>query len=235
MSLLEVDNVSKLFGANHVLDSVSLTLDPGQVHGLVGPNGAGKTTLIRIINRIIEPDGGEVRLMGRPVTDADPALLGYLPEERGLYRRMSVGEQGIYFARLRGLSRTEAEQNLRQTLERLGIGQWYNRRVAELSKGMQQTVQFAIAVAHRPRLIVLDEPFSGFDATGAQKLQDEVLRLASEGAAVLLSSHNLHSVQTLCSSLTMLHHGRVAAQGPLDQLCPEGTTLQQLFAQKTSL
>lgn len=234
MSLLEIDNITKSYAGHNVLDGVSLRAESGQVHGLIGPNGAGKTTLLRIVNRIVDPDSGEVRIDGHPIGPEDVNAIGYLPEERGLYPRMKVGEQALYFARLRGMNLSDAEEALHTLFGRLGIADWWNRRTGDLSKGSQQLVQFAVAVAHSPKLLILDEPFSGFDAAGAEKLTGEILRLAGEGTAVLLSTHNLYSAEELCSSVTIINHGKTVLDGNAVDLCSGGKTLKQLFLETTA-
>lgn len=234
MSLLEIDNITKSYAGHNVLDGVSLRAESGRVHGLIGPNGAGKTTLLRVVNRIVEPDGGEVRLDGHSIGPEDVNAIGYLPEERGLYPRMKVGEQAVYFARLRGLSRSDAESAMRTLFDRFGITNWWDRRTGDLSKGMQQLVQFAVAVAHKPRLLILDEPFSGFDAAGAEKLTGEIRRLVGEGTAVLLSTHNLYSAEELCSSVTIINHGKAVLDGNAAELCSGGKTLKQIFLETTA-
>lgn len=196
--LLDVQEISKAFGNQRVLDGVSLSVDSGEVVGLLGSNGAGKTTLLRIINLILSPDSGSLYFDGNPLLQPMLRYIGYLPEERGLYRHMAVGEQLVYLARLKGLSRTDARTAAHEWLERLGAAQWWDRHPNTLSKGMQQKVQFATAVVHHPRLLVLDEPFSGFDADNALLLRQEIKRLSEEGTAILLSTHNLQAASDLC-------------------------------------
>ena len=176
-TILKVENVGKTFGNHRALDNVSLSVPSGTVYGLLGPNGAGKTTLIRIINHITAPDTGVVMFDGHPLTQDDVAHIGYLPEERGLYKKMKVGEQAVFFAQLKGLSRTQATVELKKWFERFEISEWWNRKVEELSKGMAQKVQFIVTVLHRPKLLIFDEPFSGFDPINANLLRDEILRL----------------------------------------------------------
>ncbi|MBO7169227.1 MAG: ATP-binding cassette domain-containing protein, partial [Rikenellaceae bacterium] len=188
--ILRVERVCKQFGDYVALDGVSLEVPRGEVYGLLGPNGAGKTTLIRIINRITAPDSGAVWFNGHPLAPEDVAHIGYLPEERGLYKNMKVGEQAIYFARLKGLSRHDAVKGLKEWFGKFGIEEWWERRVSELSKGMAQKVQFIVTVLHRPELLIFDEPFSGFDPVNANLLKQEMLALRDRGATIIFSTHN---------------------------------------------
>ncbi|MBR1765788.1 MAG: ATP-binding cassette domain-containing protein [Bacteroidales bacterium] len=203
--LLEIDKLCKSFGSRRVLDSLSFTAGSGEVVGILGANGTGKTTLLRIVCRLVEADSGEVRFDGHPMTRADLAAVGYLPEERGLYRRMRVGEQVVYLARLKGMSHAEAEASAREWFQRLGAADWWSRPAIRLSKGMQQKVQFISAVVHHPRLLILDEPFSGFDADNAALLFREVVRLQTSGTAILLSTHNIEAANTLCTKTISLN------------------------------
>lgn len=218
MNIIEVDKVSKQYAGHKALDEVSLAVTQGSVYGLLGPNGAGKTTLIRIINHITAPDSGTVTFDGHPLTDADMASIGYLPEERGLYKKMKVGEQAIFFARLKGLNRAEATRQLRQWFERFGITDWWDRKVEELSKGMAQKVQFIVTVLHRPKLLIFDEPFSGFDPINANLLRDEILRLRDEGSTVIFSTHNMSSVEEICDHITLINKSRNILSGRVDDL-----------------
>ncbi|MBQ3788100.1 MAG: ATP-binding cassette domain-containing protein [Bacteroidales bacterium] len=202
--LLQADNLSKSYGAHRVLDGISFTADCGEVVGILGANGAGKTTLLRIVNLILEADSGTLLFDGHPMTRADLAAVGYLPEERGLYRRMRVGEQVVYLARLKGMSRADARSEARAWFERLGAADWWNRPANRLSKGMQQKVQFISTVVHRPRLLILDEPFSGFDADNAAMLRAEIERLSRSGTAILLSTHNREAAASLCHKTLQL-------------------------------
>lgn len=202
--LLQVEKIEKSFGEHKVLDGISFAADGGEVVGILGANGAGKTTLLRIVSRLVDADSGEVIFDGHPMTRADLALIGYLPEERGLYRRMPVGEQVLYLARLKGMTRAAAEGAAREWFRRLGAEEWWRRPAARLSKGMLQRVQFIASVVHRPRLLILDEPFSGFDSEGAAMLRREIERLRSEGAAILLSTHNLPAAADLCTKTIQL-------------------------------
>lgn len=202
--LLQVEKIEKSFGTHKVLDGVSFTADCGEVVGILGANGAGKTTLLRIINRIFDADGGKVFFDGRPMTRDDLAFVGYLPEERGLYRRMRVGEQVLYLARLKGMSKASAEASAHEWFQRLGAEEWWRRPAAKLSKGMQQKVQFIASVVHSPRLLILDEPFSGFDSDNAAMLRREIERLRDAGTAILLSTHNLQAAADLCTKTIQL-------------------------------
>lgn len=202
--LLEVKNLSHSYGSQRVLDSVSFTADGGEVVGILGANGAGKTTLLRIVTRILQPDSGSILFDGHPLMQDDLAHIGYLPEERGLYRHMRAGEQIVYLARLKGLSHSDAVHNARQWFEHLGAADWWHKPVARLSKGMQQKVQFIASVVHCPRLLILDEPFSGFDRDNADMLHREIADLRSHGTAILLSTHNRSAVDTLCTKTVQL-------------------------------
>lgn len=215
---LEVDDVSKSYASHLALDGVSLQVPQGSVYGLLGPNGAGKTTLIRIINHITAPDSGRVMLDGHQLTQDDVAHIGYLPEERGLYKKMKVGEQALFFARLKGLSKAEATQRLRQWFERFDILDWWDRKVEELSKGMAQKVQFIVTVLHEPKLLIFDEPFSGFDPINANLLKDEILRLRDKGATVIFSTHNMNSVEELCDHITLINKSRNVLSGNVEEL-----------------
>ncbi len=229
--MLTIDNISKSFGSYRALDSVSLHVRRGSVFGLLGPNGAGKTTLIRIINHIIRPDGGTLLFDGHPMTDADVMQIGYLPEERGLYKKMRVGEQAIYLARLKGLDKDTATQRLRQWFDRLEITDWWNRRVEELSKGMQQKVQFVVTVLHNPQLLIFDEPFSGFDPVNADILKREILRLKEQGATVIFSTHNMPSAEELCDDIALIDHAQVVLSGSLADIKAShpGQDLDRIF------
>ena len=213
--MLVINNISKTYGTFHALDDINLHVRRGTVFGLLGPNGAGKTTLIRIINHIIAPDSGTLAFDGHPMTSSDVVQIGYLPEERGLYKKMHVGEQAVYLARLKGLDKATAEQRLHQWFDRLEIDSWWNRRVEELSKGMQQKVQFVVTVLHNPRLLIFDEPFSGFDPVNADLLKREILHLKEQGATIIFSTHNMPSAEELCDDIALINHARVVLSGPL--------------------
>ena len=205
MGIIECKNVCKSFGEKVALDNVTVEIPKGKIFGLLGPNGAGKTTLIRIINRITIPNSGTVSFDGRPITQDDVEKIGYLPEERGLYRKMKVGEQAMYFAQLKGMSYRDAMAELKKWFVRFGIESWWNKKVEELSKGMAQKVQFITTVVHKPSLLILDEPFSGFDPVNAQLIREEILRLKAEGATIILSTHNMESVEELCDNIALIN------------------------------
>ena len=200
------------------LNDVSLEIPRGEVYGLLGPNGAGKTTLIRIINRITAPDSGAVWFDGHPLAPEDVARIGYLPEERGLYKNMKVGEQAIYFARLKGLSRHDAVAGLKEWFAKFGIEEWWGRRVSELSKGMAQKIQFIVTVLHKPKLLIFDEPFSGFDPINANLLKEEILRLRDQGATVIFSTHNMSSVEEICDHITLINKSKNILSGRVDDI-----------------
>ena len=208
MEILKVEHVTKRFARHTALDDVSLTIPKGSVYGLLGPNGAGKTTLIRIINRITAPDEGKVIFDGREIQPQDVYRIGYLPEERGLYKKMKVGEQAVFFARLKGLSRHEAVVRLKKWFVKFGIESWWDRKVDELSKGMAQKVQFIVTVLHEPELLIFDEPFSGFDPINANLLKEEILGLRDKGSTVIFSTHNMSSVEEICDHITLINKSR---------------------------
>ena len=218
MSIIEVNHVTKTFGEKVALDDVSLSIPEGKIFGLLGPNGAGKSTLIRIINRITIATRGEVLFQGHPITAADVEHIGYLPEERGLYRKMKVGDQAMYLAQLRGMSSREAAYELKQWFVRFGIQDWWNKKVEELSKGMAQKVQFITTVVHKPSLMILDEPFSGFDPVNADLIRKEILRLKEEGATIILSTHNMESVEELCDEIALLDKAKLVITGGTDDI-----------------
>lgn len=218
MNFIEVKDVSKRYGDHVALSHVSLNVPDGSIYGLLGPNGAGKTSLIRIINRITHADSGEVLLHGRPMTDEDVRHIGYLPEERGLYKKMTVEDEIIYLARLRGMSRYDAMQRMGEWLERFDLAEWRKKKVEQLSKGMAQKVQFITTVIHRPPLLIFDEPFSGFDPVNADQLKREILRLRDEGAAILFSTHNMSSVEEVCQEITLINHGKAVLQGKVEDV-----------------
>ena len=218
MDILQVENVTKAYASHVALDNVSLNVPQGCVYGLLGPNGAGKTTLIRIINHITAPDSGRVILDGHPLTQNDVEHIGYLPEERGLYKKMKVGEQAVFFARLKGLSKHDATIRLKQWFDKFDISGWWDKKVEELSKGMAQKVQFIVTVLHRPKLLIFDEPFSGFDPINANLLKDEILQLKNEGATVIFSTHNMSSVEEICDNITLINKSRNILSGNVDEL-----------------
>lgn len=218
MEIIQVENVSKSFSNHKALDDVSLAVPEGSVYGLLGPNGAGKTTLIRIINHITAPDSGQVWFDGHPLCADDVAKMGYLPEERGLYKKMKVGEQAVFFAQLKGMSRNDATRSLKEWFDRFGISGWWNRKVEELSKGMAQKVQFIVTVLHRPRLLIFDEPFSGFDPINANLLKEEILRLKDEGSTIIFSTHNMSSVEEICDHITLINASRNILSGNVEEI-----------------
>ena len=211
--MIEVQHVSKHYRAHTALDDVSLTIERGRVFGLLGPNGAGKTTLIRMINNIIKPDSGTILFDGKPLSAGDVARIGYLPEERGLYRKMKVGEHAIYLARLKGLSSSEAKRRLEEWFDKFGIMPWWDKRVEELSKGMQQKVQFVCTVLHEPELLIFDEPFSGFDPVNAELLKSEIIALRERGCTLIFSTHNMQSVEELCDDIALINQSRLVLSG----------------------
>lgn len=212
-NIIEVHGVTKQYARHRALDNVSLAVKEGIVFGLLGPNGAGKTTLIRILNRITMPDEGEILFKGRPMEDDDVREIGYLPEERGLYKKMKVGEQAIYLARLKGLSKSEAQERLREKFKQFDILNWWNRPVQELSKGMQQKLQFITTIIHKPAFVILDEPFSGFDPINSNLLKTEILQLKNEGTSVILSTHNMASVEEICDEIALINNARKVLEG----------------------
>ena len=216
--MLRCIDVCKNFGEKVALDHVSVDIPKGKIFGLLGPNGAGKTTLIRIINRITIPGSGQVLFDGRPITQEDVERIGYLPEERGLYRKMKVGEQAMYFAQLKGMTAAQATAELKKWFVRFGIENWWNKRVEELSKGMAQKVQFITTVVHKPKLLILDEPFSGFDPVNAQVIREEILRLRDEGSTIILSTHNMESVEELCDNIALINKSHVVISGGVDEI-----------------
>ena len=218
MALLEVENVTKQFAGHLALDCVSLEVPENTIYGLLGPNGAGKTTLIRIINCITAPDSGEVRLNGKRMTPADVQLIGYLPEERGLYKKMKVGEQALYLAQLKGMSRNDALKALKYWFEEFEIQLWWDKKVEELSKGMAQKVQFITTILHNPKLLIFDEPFSGFDPVNAELMKREILNLRSNGATIIFSTHNMGTVEDLCENISLVNQAKIVLQGNVAEI-----------------
>ena len=216
--IIECRNICKNFGEKVALDNVSVNIPKGGIFGLLGPNGAGKTTLIRIINRITIPNGGEVLFDGRPITQSDVEKIGYLPEERGLYRKMEVGDQAMYLAQLKGMSAADARKALKEWFVRFGIQDWWKKKVEELSKGMAQKVQFITTVVHKPSLMILDEPFSGFDPVNAELIRKEILRLKDEGATIILSTHNMESVEELCDNIALINKSHLVITGGVNDI-----------------
>ncbi|MBQ2027178.1 MAG: ATP-binding cassette domain-containing protein [Alistipes sp.] len=217
-NIITAEHITKRFSAHTALDDVSVEIPRGSVYGLLGPNGAGKTTLIRTINRITLPDEGRILFDGRPIKQQDIFRIGYLPEERGLYRKMKVGEQALFLAQLKGLKRHEALLRLREWFTRFGIEEWWNKKVEDLSKGMAQKVQFIVTVLHRPELLIFDEPFSGFDPINANLLKEEILRLKDEGATVIFSTHNMSSVEEICDHITLINKSRNILSGKVEDI-----------------
>ena len=213
MNFIEVKNVVKQYAGHRALDDVSLSVPKGCVYGLLGPNGAGKTSLIRILNQITQPDSGEVLFNGKPADVSTMRNIGYLPEERGLYKKMKVAEQIIYLARLKGMSRNDAATETEMWLRRFDLTEWRNKKLEALSKGMAQKVQFISTVIHHPELLIFDEPFSGFDPVNAEQLKHEILRLKDEGATILFSTHNMASVEEVCERITLINHAKVVLEG----------------------
>lgn len=213
MAYIEVKDVCKQYSGHTAVDHVSLSVPDGSIYGLLGPNGAGKTSLIRIINRITHADSGEVLMHGKPMTDEDIRHIGYMPEERGLYKKMKVSDQILYLAQLRGMSKQDARKAMDEWLQRFNLTEWADKKLEQLSKGMAQKVQFITTVLHRPPLMIFDEPFSGFDPVNADALKQEILRLKQEGAAILFSTHNMSSVEEICEEITLINHAKVVLQG----------------------
>jgi len=218
MEFFSARNVNKVFADTKALTNVSISVNKQSIFGLLGPNGAGKTTLIRIINQITAPDSGEVFLEGRNMTRADIGQIGYLPEERGLYKKMKIGDQAIYLAQLKGMSRHDATKNLKVWFEKFDIMTWWNKNIEELSKGMQQKVQFITTIVHKPRLLIFDEPFSGFDPINANLLKQEILNLRDNGATIIFSTHNMESVEELCDHIALINKSVKIVDGQTDEI-----------------
>ena len=218
MTFFEAKNVSKQYGTKLALDDVSIAVPEQTIYGLLGPNGAGKTTLIRIINQITGPDSGELFLSGKKLKPEDVQFIGYLPEERGLYKKMKVGEQALYFAQLKGLTRTEAMRRLKYWFNKLEITDWWGKKVEELSKGMAQKVQFVTTILHEPKLLIFDEPFTGFDPVNTKIVKNEILFLREKGATIIFSTHNMESVEELCDNITLIDKARTILEGSVDEI-----------------
>ncbi|MDX8341478.1 ATP-binding cassette domain-containing protein [Draconibacterium sp. IB214405] len=218
MELFEARDVNKVFASTQALTNVSISVKEQSIFGLLGPNGAGKTTLIRIINQITAPDSGEIFLNGKKMNRTDISQIGYLPEERGLYKKMKIGEQAIYLAQLKGMSYRDASNNLKKWFEKFDIMPWWNKKVEELSKGMQQKVQFITTVVHQPKLLIFDEPFSGFDPINANLLKKEILNLKAEGATIIFSTHNMGSVEELCDHIALINKSKKIEDGPTNEI-----------------
>ena len=223
---IEVINVTKRYADHVALNNVSINVPEQSVYGLLGPNGAGKTTLIRILNQITGPDTGQVLIDGEPLRPQHVERIGYLPEERGLYKKMKVGEQAIYLAQLKGISKAEATRRLKMWFEKFEIGEWWNKTVEELSKGMQQKVQFITTVIHEPDILIFDEPFSGFDPINANLLKESILELRDKGATILLSTHNMNSVEELCDSITLINKGEKILEGKVNEIKAQHCTAE---------
>jgi len=213
MNYLEINDVSKTYDNKKVLNDISVKVPQQSIYGLLGPNGAGKTTLIRILNQITMPDSGQILLDGKPLNANDVSKIGYLPEERGLYKKMKVGEQAIYLAQLKGMDKKDADRKLRHWFMKFGIANWWDKKVEELSKGMQQKVQFIITVIHEPKLLIFDEPFSGFDPINVNLLKNEIMELRDKGATILFSTHNMASVEELCDNIMLINKGEKILEG----------------------
>lgn len=216
--MLEIKNIVKQYANHKALDDVSIHVPSGKIFGLLGPNGAGKTSLIRIINQITAPDAGQILFDGQPLNSSHIGRIGYLPEERGLYKKMLIGDQMIYLAQLKGLSKNEAKEKIKYWFEKLKIESWWDKKVEDLSKGMQQKVQFVATVLHEPDLIILDEPFSGFDPVNAQVIQDEILELNKKGATIIYSTHRMESVEALCDNIALLNNSKVILEGSVKEI-----------------
>ncbi len=217
-NLLEIQNVTKKYGEFTALNNISLSISKGSVFGLLGPNGAGKTSLIRIINQITLPDSGTILLDGQPLQPIHIEQIGYLPEERGLYKSMKVGEQALYLAQLKGLSKTEAKKRLKYWFDKFDISAWWDKKIEELSKGMAQKVQFIVTVLHQPKLLIFDEPFSGFDPINAQLIAKEILQLRDEGATIIFSTHRMESVEEMCDEIALIDKSNKIVDGKLDDI-----------------
>jgi len=215
MELFKAQHIVKQFANHLALDQITVSVPEGSIYGLLGPNGAGKTTLIRIINQITAPDSGELFFKGNKLKSDDIYDIGYLPEERGLYKKMKVGEQSVYLARLKGLSRQDALKKLKVWFEKFEIEAWWDKKVEELSKGMQQKVQFIITVLHEPKLLIFDEPFTGFDPINVKILKKEILKLKDQGATIIFSTHDMRSVEELCSHITLINKARTLLEGSI--------------------
>jgi ABC-2 type transport system ATP-binding protein len=216
--LLEVNKIVKQYGDFVALNEVSLSVPKGSIYGLLGPNGAGKTSLIRIINQITLPDSGEIILDGEKLQPKHVQYIGYLPEERGLYKSMKVGEQCLYLAQMKGLTKAEAKKQLDYWFDRLGIQGWWNKKIEELSKGMAQKIQFVVCVLHQPKLLIFDEPFSGFDPVNANVIKDEILALKEKGSTIIFSTHRMESVEELCDDIALIHQSNKLIEGKLDDV-----------------
>lgn len=218
MDIITVNDVVKDYSGHRALDHVNLNIEEGCVYGLLGPNGAGKTSLIRILNQITRPDSGDVLLNGKPMTQEDVMHIGYLPEERGLYKKMKVLDHIVFLGRIKGMSKEDAHKSAEEWLERMELSEWSNKKIEALSKGMAQKVQFISTVVHRPKLLIFDEPFSGFDPVNTEQLKQEILRLNRDGATILFSTHNMASVEEVCDRFSLINHSKVVLQGNVNEI-----------------
>ena len=217
-SILQVNGLNKAYSSHKALDNFTLTIPQNSIFGLLGPNGAGKTTFIRLITQITKPDSGIILFNNEPIKPNDINLIGYMPEERGLYKKMDVGEQAVYLAQLKGLSRPDAIKKLKYWFERFEITQWWNKKIEELSKGMQQKVQFIVTIVHEPLLIILDEPFSGFDPINADLIKDELMNIQKKGSTIILSTHRMESVEELCTDIALINKSRLLLTGSIKEV-----------------
>jgi ABC-2 type transport system ATP-binding protein len=217
-TIIDIQNITKSFGTHKALDDVSFSIPEGSIFGLLGPNGAGKTTLLRILNQIFKPDQGVVLFKNHPLDADDVLQFGYLPEERGLYKKMKIGEQAIYLAQLKGLSKQEATRRLKEWFEKFEITEWWYRKLEELSKGMQQKIQFIITILHEPKLLIFDEPFSGFDPINTNLLKNEILELNKKGATIIFSTHNMASVEEICQEIVLINNGKNILNGTINEV-----------------
>ena len=234
MSKIAINEVTKRYADHTALDHISIDIPERCIYGLLGPNGAGKTTLIRILNQITMPDMGQVLINGEPLGQKHIASIGYLPEERGLYKKMKVGEQAIYLAELKGIKKAEAQRRLKQWFDKFEIGSWWDKKVEELSKGMQQKVQFITTVIHEPEILIFDEPFSGFDPINANMLKESILELRDKGATILLSTHNMASVEELCDRITLINHGKSILEGKVSDIKRQHDTHKREIVVRTT-
>lgn len=218
MNIFEAKSIVKAYGDFTALDHVTVNIPENSIYGLLGPNGAGKTTLIRIMNQILAPDQGHLFFQDRALKPADVFAMGYLPEERGLYKKMKVGEQSLYLARLKGMTRNDALKKLKYWFEKFDMQSWWDKKVEELSKGMAQKVQFIVTILHEPKFLIFDEPFSGFDPINATLMRDEMLNLKASGATIILSTHNMNSVEELCDNITLINKSRVVLEGEVGEI-----------------
>ncbi|KWW41614.1 MAG: ABC transporter ATPase [bacterium F083] len=234
MTTISVNEVTKCYAGHTALDRISIDIPERCIYGLLGPNGAGKTTLIRILNQITMPDTGQVLINGEPLGQRHVASIGYLPEERGLYKKMKVGEQAIYLAELKGIKKAEAQRRLKQWFDKFEIGGWWDKKVEELSKGMQQKVQFITTVIHEPDILIFDEPFSGFDPINANMLKESILELRDKGATILLSTHNMASVEELCDRITLINKGKSILEGKVSDIKRQHDTHKREIVVRTT-